>query len=196
MPLNIREHLLSRDVDFNDDRVYINDETNTATFFLYNLSGILCGYQHYNPTGPKGNRATNKKVDVRDLKYQSRISKIDKIPMIAVYGLESFDYSLPYLFIVEGIFDCIKLHRLGLNAIAVLANDPIHFRSWLNTLPQKKIVITDNDDNEAGNLLEKYGDVSYKTPILNSDLGAMPLSEVRSFINNILLQYKYPIIRK
>lgn len=188
MTLDIRQHLLSRDVDFNHDRVYINDETNTATFFLYNLSGMLVGYQHYNPRGTKGNRASNKKVDVRDLKYQSRIIKIDKIPMLAVYGLESFDYTLPYIFLVEGIFDCIKLHRLGLNAIAVLANDPINLRSWLNTLPQKKIVITDNDENEAGNSLKKYGDVSYNTPMLNSDLGAMSLSEVRSFINNILFQ--------
>jgi hypothetical protein len=185
MTLDIRSHLLSRNVDFSIDRVYVNEELNTATFMLFNLSSQIVGYQHYNPKGLKGRRSTTKNVDVRDLKYHSRITKIDNIPMLAVYGLESFDFNLPYLFLLQGIFDYVKLHRLGLNAIAVIANNPIHLYSWLEILPQKKIAITDNDENNAGDMLSKYGDDSYMVPLLGNDLGDMSLLQVKEFISLI-----------
>lgn len=183
--VNIRQHLLNRDVNFDEDCVYINEKLNTATFLLWNLSKQLIGYQHYNPGGPKGKRANTKDVDVRDLKYQSRITKIGTTPMLAVYGLETYDPKSEYLFVVEGIFDAIKLHRLGLPAIAVIANDPIHLREWLSTLPQKIIVISDRDENEAGNKLLSYGDLSYTVPAPFGDLGDMELVDVYAFVRDM-----------
>lgn len=41
----IREHLKDRDVDFSVDKVFVNEELNTATFPFYNLSGQMVGYQ-------------------------------------------------------------------------------------------------------------------------------------------------------
>lgn len=179
---NIREYLLNRDVDTLVDHVWVNDELCTCTFPLWNLSGQLVGYQHHNPNGPKGNRASNKHLDVRELKYQSRITRIDRKDELAVFGLESYQSEYPYLFVVEGIFDCIKLHRLGLPAIAVLSANPKHLKRWLKMLPQRIIVICDRDENGAGNKLRSYGDFDFTVPAPWGDLGDMDGKDVARFV--------------
>jgi len=192
---DIESHLRSRGVDPNRTGVVYDKKTGFASFFLYNLSGKLVGYQHYNPKGTKHQRH-NQKPSKELLKYYSYVtgSSKDKSKEIAVWGLESYDLKIPYLFAVEGIFDAVSLQNAGVPAIAVLANDPDKkTRSWLRTLPQKKIVIYDNDEaeskenkNKSGNKLIKAGDYAFTVPEPYKDVNEMPQEEVNAFVNEIL----------
>ncbi len=186
---DIKQHLKDRGLDFKRTKVFMDTKTNTAMFMLYNLSGKLVGYQQYNPNGSKSisySNKNNKNLELRDLmKYYSYITmENDRTKQIAVYGLESYNPKSKVLFAVEGIFDAIKLHNQGLSAVAVLANDPKPFKEWFDILPQKIIVIQDNDDNKSGNKLAKFGNDSYTVPDPFNDLGDMSDNEVRKFLKD------------
>lgn len=193
---SIRQHLLGRGLDPDRNGVVVDEKTGTATFFLYNLSGKLVGYQYYNPKGEKGFSHRNSKVDKELMKYYTYVSgkTKDKTKEIAVWGLDSYDISVPYLFVVEGIFDAASLQNAGVPAIALLANDPNRKTlSWLRTLPQKKIVIYDNDESEskekkntAGLKLVKAGDFAYTVPEPYKDVNEMPQEEVNKFVKSII----------
>lgn len=182
--IDIESHLKSRDLDFNKTHVVMNKKDGAAYFFLYNTSGKLVGYQRYNPAGSKYIRGNNKnamKVDLNLMKYRTYVSNRE----IAVYGMETYDISSRVLFIVEGIFDCIKIHNAGYPAIAMLSNGTTQSTiSWLHTLPQTKIVIYDND--ATGKQLRKLGDASASCPDPYKDLGEMPQSEVNTFLRYVL----------
>jgi len=164
---NILDHLKDRHVDFNKTKVITDLETNQATFILYNLSGQLIGYQKYNPKGSK---------DYRNTELGKYFTHVTKNPdrNIAVWGLESID-ERPFMFVVEGIFDAIRLHNLGLPAIAVLANHPTALRSWLKAISKTIIAVLDND--EAGNQLKSIAHQSIKVPDPYKDLGEMKSEE-------------------
>jgi len=185
---DIKRHLKSRGIDFDRTRVIVDEENEYATFFLYNLSGKLVGYQRYNPKGVKtksGGKNTPKSL----WRYASHVTDEGKGKAIAVYGLETYKFTDPAIWIVEGIFDAVKLHNENVPAIAVLSNgaSPSLVR-WLKTLPQTKIVIHDND--QAGNRLKKLGDVSFAIPSRHKDLGDMPQDEVAEFVNDIKTKMK------
>lgn len=192
----IRSHLISRGLDPDRIGLVVDEKTNTATFFLYNLSGKLVGYQQYNPAGEKGFSHRNSKADRSLMKYYTYVSgnTKDRTKEIAVWGLDTYQSDHPYLFLVEGIFDAVSLHNVGVPAIALLANDPDQKTlTWLRTLPQKRIVICDNDQSEskekknlAGNKLAKAGHVAYTVPQPYKDLNEMPQEEVSKFIEGIL----------
>lgn len=185
--IDLENLLLDRGIDSKRTRVIMDKTKNVATFLLFNLSGKLVGYQFYNPNGSKIHNPKKVPKDVHPLevmKYFTRITKQDnKNKEIGVYGLESYKQSDRELWIVEGIFDCTKLHNQGLTAIAILANDPKPFGEWLRMLPQRKIVIYDND--KAGKKLAKYGDEAYTVPEGFNDLGDMTDDEVAQFIKDI-----------
>lgn len=185
MVSDIVKHLISRDLDVYKSNVIIDEENCLAYFLLYNLSGQLIGYQRYNPNGSKTNHSNN--LSNGEMKYYTWVTKIDKIPMIAVYGLETYKIKIPYLFLTEGVFDCIKIHNLNLPAIAVIGNNPKPLYSWLKTLPQIKLSILDNDN--AGNFLKRFSEYSFKVPIEFKDLGEMPMDKVNIFINTIINKY-------
>lgn len=188
---NIEAHLKERGLDPSKTQVIMDKKANIAIFMLYNLSGKLVGYQQYNPNGVKGinySETTGLNLDKKEMmKYYTYLTKENeekRIKQIGVYGLQTYDLRSPVLFVVEGIFDCIKLHNLGLPAIAVLANDPKPFGQWLRLLPQKIVVIMDNDENLSGNKLAKYGDKVVKVPSGFKDLGDMSNDEVRQFLKD------------
>jgi len=177
--VDILSHLKSRGVDPKKTRVITDEKSGSAYFFLYNLSGKIVGYQRYNPMGSK--ELSGKKFDINLLKYKTYRGKDE----ISVYGIETYDIKSKYLFVVEGIFDCIKIHNAGYSAIAVLSNDPSDStKSWLKTLPQEIIVIADKDD--AGSKLRKIGKRSFVVPEGYNDLGEMPQQEVNDFIQLIV----------
>ena len=154
-------------------RVFADDET--ATFLLYNLSGQIVGYQRYRPGASKEGR--------NDEAFRYFTHRTDTMHhgnrrtlAIAAWGLESFAYRDDVLFLVEGIFDAVKLHNLGLPAIAVLANDPKHLAGWLRLLPRRLIVVADPD--EGGAKLREFGDVAI-TAEPHHDLGEMTTDQVR-----------------
>jgi len=185
---SLKKHIASRDVNFEKTRVFIDEERGIASFLLYNLSGKLVGYQTYNPGGEKETGGIRRvklrregKSLVDTMKYFTYSSKIGKVPEIVVWGLETYNLKKP-LYIVEGIFDAIKLHNLNLSAIAILSNNPKHLKSWLNTLPNFKVVVSDNDD--AGNSLKKFGDISLTVPQGFDDLGEMTSDQIKKFLKN------------
>ena len=116
--MNIEQHLREREVR-NFQHVILAEDA--CYFVLYNLSGQIVGMQRYSPVGSKSvkeaERRYLKKHDINKLKYVP-IYNIDEL---CVWGLHSYKVEKD-LYIVEGIFDAIILHNVGLSAIATLSN--------------------------------------------------------------------------
>jgi hypothetical protein len=184
---DIRQHLVVRGLDFSKYRVFIDDEHCIATFPLWNLSGIFCGYQQYNPNGSKRFRNDEMSRDI--LKYFSFVGVENDErrnaghKRLAVWGLESIDFSPGLLFVTEGIFDAVKIHNCGLTAIAVLANDPMNLRGFLRALGRTTIAICDRD--AAGRRLASSTDFAFTVPPAFHDLGEMSQAEVNEFMTKL-----------
>lgn len=180
---HISTHLSKRGINPSTVRVIIDEETEDTYFYLYNLSGQIVGYQKYNPNYQKTGQSNL--ANPKMAKYFTWVSDEDKGKKIAVWGLESFDVmSDEYIFLTEGIFDAARIQEAGYPAIALLCNDPSDsLKSWLRTLPQKKIVIYDND--KAGRKLIKVGDYAYTVPS-GKDANDLTPEEAKSFIKDCL----------
>ena len=113
-------------------------------FPLWNLSGEMVGYQVYTPTATKV-----RKKNPRDMRYFTYLPKY----AMTAWGLELLNPHQKYLLVVEGIFDAIKLHNLGVNCLAVLGSDSIHLKSWLHTLNHVIVPVCEGD--KAGRRLAK-----------------------------------------
>ena len=175
---DMTEHLRGRGIDPDKTRVIIDEESGDSFFFLYNLSGEMVGYQKYNPTYPKINKVPQL------AKYFTWVTDEGRGKKLAVWGLESLQMSHEYVFIVEGIFDAARIQEAGHPAIAVLCNDPSDsMTEWLFTLPQKKIVIYDND--KAGRKLRRVGDFSYTVPT-GKDVNDLTPEEAKIFLMECL----------
>lgn len=171
-------HLRGRGVDPEMTRVIIDEESGDTYFFLYNLSGQLVGYQKYNPNYSKVNK------NPQLAKYFTWVSDEGRGKKIAVWGLEYFDMNLPYIFLVEGVFDAARIREAGYPAIALLCNDPSSsLTRWLSTLPQTKIVIYDND--KAGRKLRRVGNYSYTVPT-GKDVNDLTPEEAKEFLTDCL----------
>lgn len=183
--LDIEQHLSDRGIDPKKTRV-VRDGDDTY-FFLYNLSGQMIGYQKYNPLYPKTGQG--KLSDPRMAKYFTWVSGDEKNKAIACWGLESVDVmNDEFIFITEGIFDCVRIHQAGLPGIAVLCNDPNEsLKNWLWTLPQKKIVIYDND--APGRKLIKVADYAFSVTG-GKDLGDLTKEEAKVFLEDCITKIK------
>ena len=172
----MREHLLSRSLNPSLYRVLVDEEAHRATFLLYSLTGCLAGYQTYNPTAPK-NTADGRKQGFKpeDLKYFTHSRK----DVAAVFGLEMFEWQRDTLYVVEGVFDAVKLHLLGLNAVAVLGNDPKQLRGFLAAFPHRKVGVLDNDP--GGRELGKSCDEFFLCPP-GRDPGDMTTDELKELL--------------
>ncbi len=184
----IEQHLKDRGIDLKDQLkypVYVDREKDVAYFPLFNLSGKFVGYQRYNPKGQKGKNSF--KLNNKDKKYYTYATKENpekKVSSISVYGLHTLD-KRPYVFVVEGIFDAVKLIKLNEPVIAVLSNDPKKLKNFFFILQKKVIAICDRDENKAGNKLKRIANKCYFTPEPYNDLGDMDIKEVKKFIRNI-----------
>jgi hypothetical protein len=184
--IDIEAHLISRGIDPERTYVIVDKAAGLATFILYNASGKLVGYQLYNPAAPKGGSAArDRKFGKYLMKYYTYTSKVDRTNELAVWGLETVSTSDDLMFVVEGIFDAVKIHNAGYPAIAVLTNDPKHLKGWFMAMGKFVIVVEDNDA-KAGSSLGRIGDVSVKTPDPYKDLGDMPQNEVNSFLKMLI----------
>lgn len=164
MRMIIADHLAERHADVSKYSVTINDEDGVATFLLFDLSGAVAGYQQYRPAADKVKK--NHPREGRYFTYKSPGRN-------AVFGLESWSWSRP-LYLVEGIFDCVRLHNLGLSAIATLSNDPRPLRSWLTATGRRIHAIC--DAGEGGRKLAKFA--HHYVTCAEKDLGAMTDAEV------------------
>jgi hypothetical protein len=195
MITNIKQHLQERGLDFNVTNVILDEVNNYAVFLLYNLSGKLVGYQNYNPNADKifrqgcseGKHKTSEEVK-KLMRYYTYTTKIDNINELSVYGLETLNFNDEFIFLTEGIFDIIKIHNQGFPGIAILGSDPKSLTEYLNILPQKKIVIY--EDDASGRKLKEYGNYAFTTPFPFKDLGEMNNKESKEFINKIMNNVK------
>jgi len=150
-----------------------------AYFFLYNLSGQLTGYQRYYPNGEKGFRASKKNDKTWKAKYYTYKTKDSLI----YYGAFSYYVGAP-LFIVEGIFDAIKIINHGESCFALLTSSPSkQMAGFLNTLPNKKYIIDDN----AGAAKKTFRHIDAERllpPGKYGDIGEMPQAEVDVFLQD------------
>lgn len=179
---DIKIHLKKRGIDTEKTRTIIDEETEDVYFFLYNLSGKMIGYQKYNPNYKKTGQS--KVSNPKMAKYFNWVTEEDFGRSIAVWGLESTKFTDRYLFVTEGIFDAARIQEAGYPAIALLCNDPSDsLKSWLATMPQKKIVIYDND--RPGRKLIKVGDYSY-TVKTDKDINDLPPNEAKIFLDECL----------
>lgn len=132
----------------------------SVTVAMWNFSGQMVGYQKYQPGAP---RLHNNGVNTR---YHSWFGP----NKIGAWGLESVDWQGGDLFLTEGVFNASRLHWHGLQAVAVIANDPKHLRDWLSLLPHRRIAALDGDS--AGLKLAKYADRSVQMPP-GQDVGSL-----------------------
>jgi len=170
------EHLIGRGLQ-SLDGVIIGD--GRAHFLLYSLSGKLVGYQRYNPIGDK--KSHSNKIG-EDAKYYTYMAKGEN----SFWGAHSFNSGLPYIFITEGIFNAVKAQNAGHPCLAMLSSCPSKSSvGFLNMLPQRKIIICDNDGAATGVFRRLRGTKIYP-PKKYGDLGDMPQEEATDFLNKII----------
>lgn len=180
--MRIQDHLRERHVDRRITPVIIDEEKNLATFICYNVLGQMIGYQRYNPLGDKKNHEN----DPEKSKYFTYISEDHRNSQF--WGLHSIRAGHPFIFVVEGIFDAIRLHRLGYAAIAVLTCVPSpqvthYLRMWHVPL----IGLLDNDNNLSGEQLSYLCDIAFLCPPQYGDLGNFPDDlSVQTFVDFVL----------
>ena len=117
------------------------------TFYLYDFGGNLTGYQQYRPLGDKSYRRNPKEG-----KYFTHITP----GRVGVWGLQ-YHCPSPIMVITEGVFKAVRFHNLGINAIAVLSNDPVHLKQQLYLLSLTYDLVVVPDPDKAGSKLTKYG---------------------------------------
>ena len=169
----VQEHLKDRHLNLELHRPMVDEVERVATFFLYNLSGQLVGYQQYRPEGEKKPQNNPK---------QGKYFTYRKQPTLAVWGVESLHLSPEVVFVTEGVFDACRLTERGYSALAVLSNNTgWDLKNWLGMLNRKVVAVCDNDD--AGRKLAKFGDVAVFCE--DHDLG----DSTDEFVNTLLLKY-------
>jgi len=137
----------------------LDEAERVATFYLWNLSGELVGYQQYRPEGEKKPQNNPKEGKYFTCRTQ---------PTVAVWGVESLHLTPNVVFLTEGVFDAARLTERGYSALAALSNNPSQdLRNWLTFLNRKVVAVCDNDT--AGKRLAKFGDVAVFTE--DHDLG-------------------------
>lgn len=145
MKKSITTHLKERHLDIKKyPSLHISEEYGKAYFYLYNLSGMIVGYQCYTPSLPK---RMNKAEDC-DRRYHTYITKSAGMIMLTAFGLDILDTTKKEIFLVEGIFDACRLHNLGLNALALLCSDVSFLKEHLMSMGYKLIPVCEGD--EAG----------------------------------------------
>lgn len=144
-------HLLKRRCNVSLHQPVLDSEEQVATFYLWNLSGQLVGYQQYRPTAPKHH--TEPKL-ARYFTYHQN--------GLVVFGLESLCLPGP-VFVVEGVFDACRFTQAGRPALAVLSNNPKpQVREWLRCLGRPTVFVTDGDS--AGHQLARRERLSMCCP--------------------------------
>lgn len=170
----LKEHLKSRYLNVELHKPVLDEAEQVATFYLWNLSGQLVGYQQYRPSGEK--KPQNNPKLGKYFTYRTQ-------PTQTVWGVESLQLSPSVVFVCEGVFDAARLTDRGFSALAVLSNNPnSDLRNWLKCLNRRVVTVCDND--AAGQKLAKFGDHCVFTT--DKDLG----DSDPDFVTNLLETYK------
>lgn len=170
--MTLLEHLQQRNYQLpRYTQTWIDEENRIVTVPLWNLSGILCGYQQYRPDS-----IDKKNTNSTTSRYHTVITR----HTTAVWRAETID-SRPYVFVVEGIFDCCPIHALDEPAIALLGCTDIRAVDNLRLMGKDILMLCDGD--KAGRRMSQFAD---KSVILadNKDPGDLSLPELA----NLLIQ--------
>lgn len=167
--MSVYEHLIERHMQPESYTSFVDERERVASFMLYDLSGRLTGFQQYRPDADK-----TKSNHPRESRYFTYATK-GKTP---VFGMETFDWT-NHLFIVEGIFDAVRLHNYGHSAIALLSNNTKSLRNWLWMLNRPIFAVCDG--GETGKHLIKFSHKAFACDG-ESDLGDMSEKEVQEII--------------
>jgi hypothetical protein len=181
---SVRQELLNRGLSPDKINVIIAEDSQVATFLLYNMSGQIVGYQTYRPGRPKVGQGLSPEM----AKYFTHVASNGRDKMIAVWGVENIRPDDTRLYVAEGIFDAIKVVNAGRSAIAILTRNPKFVRDWFKILNMKIIGLLDNDDASRSDVkrgLWAYVDEVHFTPDPYGDLGDMPQHEVDQLLNRI-----------
>jgi DNA primase len=161
----MENHLKSRGMDTSLYRCSLTEDS--ATFYLYNLSGQIVGYHVYRPNSPK------KHNNPKDAKYFTYCKHL------GVFGLEYENPNDDRTFVVEGIFKAATLHRLGYNAIAVLGATPKHLKGWFGSLGRNLVAI--GDDDAAGRQLVSI----VRKGITSTDIDEMADADIHQMLKDL-----------
>lgn len=167
------DHLRERHLDLNlYSGVMVYDDV--VIFPLWNLSGMMVGYQQYRPDADK-----EAKNDPRDGRYFTSVHGTKYTRPHVLWGLDSFHYRNDVLVITEGIFDACRLHNERIPAVALLTSSYKHHVNWLTSIGRKIYKVEDGH----GSLLGSYENIPL--PKRRDDLGDCTTEEVRAMVCSI-----------
>lgn len=168
------EHLHSRHLDLKLHCPVLDVENDLVTFYLWNLSGNLCGYQQYRRFGLKKGQGLNPK--------EAKYFTYKKQPTVVAFGVESLHLTPHVVFLTEGVFDAARLTARGYSALAALSNDPSQdLYNFLHCLGRRVVAVCDND--AAGKRLAKFGHEAVFTE--DKDLG----DSSEDYVTELLQRY-------
>lgn len=170
--MRLKHHLKERGMNPDLYKPAYGYSAGKVTFYLYNLTGQLVGYQHYRPMA-------GKKRQRNDPKF-GRYFTYCPAQTIAVFGLECLDPTKDVLYVTEGVFKAAVLHRLGYNAIAVLTSTPKHMKSWFRILKRQYNLIAIGDADDAGRKLVNIVGNGFQSPV---DLDEMTDEAILEMLN-------------
>ena len=143
----------------------------TITFYLWNLSGRLVGYQQYRP-----NKFDKKVNNPKLSRYFTYLPKDTD----GMFGLELLNEKDRTIYIVEGVFKAAILHSLGFNAIAVLTSSPKRLKPWFRIMKKTWNLVAIGDNDTAGMKLVHCVANGFQSP---KDLDEMKKDEILSLLN-------------
>lgn len=171
------EYLRRRKLNVELHRPVVDEVERAVTYYLWNLSGQLVGYQQHRPDAPKSPQKLGPKA--------TRYFTYRKQPTLALWGVESLHLNKGPVFLCEGVYDAARLTYRGYSALAACSNDPKReLRNWLDFLCRPVVAVC--DDDAAGRKLAKFGDYVEVAPN-GDDLGSAP----EEYVTYLLEKYRF-----
>lgn len=173
---DLPKHLKDRYLNLELHRPFLDLDLCIATFYCWNPSGQLVGYQQYNPNGNK--QIFNSKLEGKYYTYRNK-----NVPTVVVWGVESLYLTNGAIYLTEGIFDAARMTYRGQSALASMTSTPPKdYRNWLEMLRRPIVAVCDND--RAGKELAVFGDYVETVPE-GKDLGESP----ESYVTHLIQKY-------
>jgi hypothetical protein len=175
MSIAFEKHLFDRGLRHYHN-AYVDYEQEIVTFYIW-CGTKLVGYQRYHWREQK----------TRDNlgKYYTYVSKPHR--QCACWGTDDLLGYGP-LFIVEGIWDAVRIKNCWRDSLALLTNQPSkQLRWWLRNVFHNRtiIAILDNDENKQGLKLAKAADKHFVVPKQGTDIGDMSDDEAAKWLEEI-----------
>lgn len=145
--MNRRMNCEANTIDYVMNNHVIDWDNEVVSFWLYNQSGQLVGFQQYKWQQPKSH---TKGLKPSELKYFTHCK--DKV---GVFGIDSWHSPHLPLVVVEGVWEQLRMQK-HIDTVAALCNNPKHLKNWLACQPRETVAVCQND--KAGHKLAKSCD--------------------------------------